>query len=139
MKTLDQIKDALNKEEFYLNLYGEKGQFTREGDTYSFTNPYVSHFRKSEAEDKQGAVVSQQLQGKFALYEQPYEQDKVQIYRLPAPFQEQLSIRDNTKSTGKQMVRVLGRVTGCGPFKNEWDQCYEDDFDAEFETLKGQL
>lgn len=91
------------------------------------------------SEDKQGAVVSWPLRGQFTLYEQPYEKDKVQIYRRPSAFQEQLSIKDNTKSTGKQMVRVLGRVSACGPFKSEWSYCYEDEFDDEFETLTGKL
>ena len=77
--------------------------------------------------------------GKFKLYEQPYEKDKAQIYRLPPKFHKQLSIRDNNKSTGKQMVRVLGRINGCGPFKDEWSYCYEDQFEQEFEALSGQL
>jgi len=40
----------------------------------------------------------------------------------------QLAARD-------QMVRVLGRATGCGPFKDEWSYCYEDAFDTEFGNL----
>jgi hypothetical protein len=128
-----------SKTDFYTNLYGEKGQFKRDGDTYAFANPYVSHFRKADAEDKRGAVISRPLQGSFTLFEQPYEKDKVQIYRLPTKFQKQLSIKDNTKSTGKQMVRVLGRVSACGPLKGNWSYCYEDQFDQEFEALSGQL
>jgi hypothetical protein len=127
------------KSDFYENLYGEKGQFTQDGDTYTFAKPYVSHFRKTDAEDKRGAVISRPLQGSFTLYEQPYEKDKVQFYLLPSAFQKQLSIKDNNKSTGKQMVRVLGRVNACGPFKSDWSYCYEDQFDEEFETLTGQL
>lgn len=127
------------KSGFYLNLYGEKEQFTQNGENYTFDNPYISYFRKADPDDKHGALISRPLQGTFELYEQPYEKDKVQIYRLPAKFQEQLSIRDNTKSTGKQMVRVLGRVSGCGPFKGDSPYCYEDQFDEEFEALTGQL
>ena len=127
------------KADFYKLLYGEKGQFQLDGDKYMIENPYVSHFRKTDAEDKRGAVISRPVQGTYSLYEQPYEKDKVQIYRLPDKFQKQLSIRDNNKSTGKQMVRVLGRVSACGPFKDEWSYCYEDQFDKEFETLTGKL
>ena len=129
----------VTKTEFYQHLYGEKGQFTRDGDVYEFPNPYVSHFRKTEADDKRAAVISRPLQGTYRLYEQPYEKDKVQIYHLPPKFRQQLSIRDNNKSTGKQMVRVLGRISACGPFKDEWSYCYEDHFDQEFEALTGQL
>ena len=129
----------IDKNDFYTNLYGAKDQFVLEGDTYKFPNPHISYFRKTDATDKQGAVISRQLQGSFALYEPPYEKDKVQTYRLPAKFQKQLSIRDNNKSVGKQMVRIFGRISGCGPFKAEWSYCYEDQFDQEFETLLGEL
>ena len=130
---------GVTKDDFYQNLYGAKGQYTHSGDGYVFDNPKVSHFRKTDADDKKGAVISRPLDGSFKLYEQAYERDKAQIYRLPPEFQKQLSIRDNTKSTGKQMVRVLGRINACGPFKGEWSYCYEDQFEQEFETLTGQL
>ena len=129
----------INKNEFYANLYGSRDQFVLEGDSYIFPNPYVSYFRKTEADDKQGAVISSQLTGTYTLYEQPYEKDKVQTYRLPPKFQKQLSIKDNNKSVGKQMIRVFGRASGCGPFKSEWSLCYEDQFDQEFQALIGQL
>ena len=130
---------GVTKSDFYENLYGAKGQYTQNGDEYTFENPSVSHFRKTDAEDRDGAVISRPMQGSFKLYEQPYEKDKAQIYRLPAKFQKQLSIRDNNKSTGKQMVRVLGRISGCGPFKDEYSFCYEDEFEQEFDALTGQL
>ncbi len=128
----------VTKDEFYRHLYGEN-QFTKQDGKYVFSNPYVSHFRKADPEDRNGTVISQEIVGDFVLYEAPYEQDKVQIYRLPGNFQKQLSIRDNNKSTGKQMVRVLGRVNSCGPFNGEWSYCYEESFDQEFETLMGKL
>lgn len=127
--------EGVTKAAFYKNLYGEKGQFTQTGDSFVFGNPHISHFRKNDADDRKGAVVSQALEGNFALYEQTYEKDKVQVYRLPSKYQKQLSIRNNKKSTGKQMVRVLGRAAGCGPFKDEWSYCYEDAFDSEFQNL----
>ena len=37
------------------------------------------------------------------------------------------------------MVRVFGRISGCGPLKAEWSECYEDQFDQEFQALLGQL
>ena len=129
----------VTKSEFFDYLYGQRGQFVQEGQSYAFDNPHVSHFRKTDTDDKKGAVISRPLQGTFTLYEQPYEKDKVQIYRLPPEFQKQLSIKDNTESTGKQMVRVLGRVSACGPFQREWKFCYEDQFDQEFEKLTGML
>ncbi len=129
----------ISKNEFYANLYGARDQFVLEDDTYTFPNPYISFFRKTEVDDKQGAVISRQLKGSFLLYEQPYEKDKVQTYRLPPKFQKQLSIKDNNKSVGKQMIRIFGRTSGCGPFKSEWSLCYEDQFDQEFQELLGQL
>jgi hypothetical protein len=129
----------IDKNDFYSNLYGAKDQFVLEGDSYKFPDPHVSYFRKADPKDRQGAVISRQLQGSFALYEQPYEKDKMQVYKLPPKFQKQLSIRDNNKSVGKQMVRVFGRISGCGPFKAEWSYCYEDQFDQEFQALLGDL
>ncbi len=131
--------DGVTKSDFYENLYGAKGQYVQDGDGYVFENPHVSHFRKTDADDKKGAVISRPLEGSYKLYEQAYERDKAQIYRLPPKYQKQLSIRDNRKSTGKQMVRVLGRISACGPFKGEWSYCYEDQFEQEFEALTGQL
>ncbi len=128
-----------SKAEFYEYLYGKKGQFIRQGETYQFLNPYVSYFRQANPGDKQGKVMSKPLRGQFRLYEQPYEQDKVQIYRLPRKYHRQLTIKNNYQSIGKQMVRIFGRVAACGPFKAEWDRCYEDQFDQEFQALLGKL
>jgi hypothetical protein len=47
--------------------------------------------------------------------------------------------KDNKKSLGKQMVRIFGRISGCGPFKAEWSYCHEDQFDQEFQALLGEL
>lgn len=128
----------VTKEAFYKDLYG-KGQYVREGDTYKFTDPYVSYFRKKKASSRNGKVISRPLKGAFSLYEQLYEKDKVQVYHLPPKYRKQLKIRDNKKSTGKQMVRVLGRISACGPFKGEWSLCNEEQFDQEFQSLLGKL
>ena len=79
------------------------------------------------------------MEGSFTLYEQAYEKDKAQVYLPPGKYQRQLSIKNNNKSSGKQMVRVLGRITACGPFKDEWSYCYEPAFDQEFEALTSLL
>ena len=132
--------EGAEKLEFYELLYGKKGpQFEREGDTYWFPEPYVSYFRKERADDREGRVFSRRLEGRFALHEEPYERDKVQVYHLNAKYRRDLSIRDNTRSTGKQMVRVFGRVHGCGPFAAEWSACYESAFDSELAALLGKL
>ena len=132
------LADA-SKEDFYTHLYGEVGQFEREGDSYWFTTPYVTHFRREAAGDREGSTISRPLKGRYQLWEQPYERDKVQIYHLNAKYRPDLEIRDNTKSTGKQMVRIFGRVSGCGPFADEWDACYEDEFDGELAALLEML
>ena len=131
--------EGVTKDDFYKNLYGEKGQYKQVGDRYVFDNPHISHFRKSKADDRDGAVISQPLEGSFTLYEQAYEKDKAQVYLPPGKYQRQLSIKNNNKSSGKQMVRVLGRITACGPFKDEWSYCYEPAFDQEFEALTSLL
>ena len=84
-------------------------------------------------------MISRPLEGSYRLHEQPYEKDKVQIYHLNGKYRADLKIRDNRQSTGKQMVRVLGRVADCGPFGSEWSACYEEEFDREFAALLGQL
>ncbi len=118
-----------------MHLYGEKGQFERDGDRYTFTNPHITYFRKIDEERSTGKPISRRLEGTYVLHEVPYEKDKAQIYHLPAKFKSQLSIKDDYKSTGKQIIRVFGRISGCGPFKSEWSRCYEDEFDREFEQL----
>ncbi len=130
---------SITKPEFYTHLYGEVGQFEREGESYWFPAPHVSYFRKEHDDDKQGRVISRPLEGRFQLHEQPYERDKAQIYHLNAKFRRDLKIRDNTKSTGKQMVRVFGRVNSCGPSGTEMPGCYEAEFDAEFGALLERL
>ena len=68
-----------------------------------------------------------------------FVKDKKQTYKLPAKFQKQLSIKDNKKSVSKQIIRVFGRISACGPFKAGWSHCYADQFDQEFQALLGEL
>jgi len=127
--------DDYTRDDFYTHLYGEKGQFERDGDRYTFTNPHITYFRKISPEKSTGKPISRRLEGTYVLHESPYEKDKAQIYHLPSKFKSQLSIKDDHQSTGKQIIRVFGRISGCGPFKSEWSGCYEDEFDREFEQL----
>lgn len=128
--------DEITKDGFYASLYGS-GQYVKTANGYEFTNPYVSYFNGNV-----GSVAppfSAQLRGTFPLYEQAYEQDKVQTYSLNSAFRSSLGVRNNFASLGKQMVRVLARVSACGPFASQMPNCNEAAFDREFSNLLEKL
>lgn len=91
------------KLEFYNTLYGSKGVFTASAGGFNFINPRVS--MPSYLDYKKEAVtVRPQLQGNFPLYEQKYEQDKIQFYSLAG--------------MDKMFIRYMGRIKGCAPTSN---------------------
>ena len=53
---------------------------------------------------KEAVTVRPQLQGNFPLYEQKYEQDKIQFYSLAG--------------MDKMFIRYMGRIKGCAPTSN---------------------
>ena len=71
------------------------------------------------------------LSGQFPLYEQTYEQDKVQFYSTA----EMSGLATAGKSPrAKRIVRLLGRARGCAPDSDK-NQCGEGAFDKEVQEL----
>ncbi|MBC7465266.1 MAG: hypothetical protein H7256_04685 [Bdellovibrio sp.] len=133
------IPESLNRDAFLNNLYG-KNQFRTEGETYKFINPYMSQFAYDKSADSRGKAFSIKLNGEFNLYEQKYEQDKMQFYKLSST--EMGTLQSNggdNGNTGKMTVRLFGRAAGCGIFKTEYPLCNEDNFDKELNALTSKI
>ena len=80
--------------------------------------------------DKEFSVQTQQT---LPLYEQDFEQEKLQAYKI-VKAHAHATIKDNhraNKSIGKYFVRTLGRIAGCGPFKDTFPLCSEKRFDKQ--------
>ncbi len=131
------IPASLNRDSFYQQLYGEK-QFRKENENYVFLNPYISQFM-TEKVGSRGKAYSLQIKGDFTLYEQNYEQDKLQFFSMSTSQMSSLDEGSDHKSLGKQLVRIFGRTSGCGPFKKEFQLCNEDQFDQEVSKLIPQI
>lgn len=111
---------ASRKRAFYDDLYGPRNVFTVGADgKYSIINPRVS-MPSSLDYKKEQVAVRPQLQGNFPLYEQKYEQDKMQFYTLPGM---------NTR-----FIRLMGRIRGCAPTSDK-NACGEAAFDKEMAGL----
>ena len=131
------IESSLNRDKFYSFLYG-KNQFRTEGDKYIFINPYISQFVKAKDSDIRGKAFSLKINGEFELYEQDYEKDKMQFFAMSDKQTKSLGESSDHTSLGKQLVRIFGRATSCGPLKDD-SACYEDKFKAEFLKLEPNL
>lgn len=132
------ITASFDKAKFYDYLYG-KGQYTFDGSQYVFQNPYISYFTGLPS-DQRAKAFSVEFQGNYPLYEQAYEKDKLQFYVMPAYQTSTLSGDGNNKSNaGAQVVRLMGRITGCGPFAKEFSKCYESGFEAEMSKLLARM
>lgn len=131
------ISESFDRDRFYPQLYGRNGQFTVENGVYVFTNPAVSYFNgvPTAARAKPFSVV---LQGRFPLYEQAYEKDKMQLFTLPQYGIGAISSGgSNRVNRAAQVVRLTGRVTSCGPFAAEMKSCTEKTFENELANLTG--
>ncbi|MCO5142937.1 MAG: hypothetical protein M9962_07600 [Oligoflexia bacterium] len=121
-------EDKLN---FYKNLYGSRGVFElNSSNQYIFSNPSVS--LPSYLDFKKKSISSRvEIKGEYALYEMPYEQDKVQFY---APYTTAGLTVKGSSPLSKRIVRLMGRVRGCSPTTNK-DICGESAFDKEMNSL----
>ncbi len=128
------IDQSFNREAFYAFLYG-KNQFKIEDGKYIFINPYISQFVKAKPTDVRAKGFSLKMTGEFDLYEQDYEQDKMQFFAMSDSQMRSLGESSDHTSLGKQLDRIFGRAVGCGPLKNEYAFCYEAKFKAEYEQL----
>lgn len=134
------IKESLNREAFYNVLYGTKNQFRVDDSTYKFINPYISQFAFDKSGAIRGKAFSLKMKGEYSLYEQAYEQDKMQFYKISSTDMASLQSETSDKSSiGKQVVRLFGRAAGCGPFKAVYPLCNEDNFDKEVLNLTAKI
>jgi len=112
--------------EYYKELYGSRGVYSLTNDNLVFHNPSVSIHTESDVWGRGRSprkVVSRKIvQGNFKLYEQAYEQDKIQLYTSDKirSFNSGLS-GGGKESLSKRFVRLMGRVKGCAPFADKED------------------
>ncbi len=121
--------------EFYSNLYGKNGVFTVENGKYMFQNPSVSLPSYLNFQQKRKNATRVQMQGSFPLYEQKYQQDKIQFY-VPAKT-DGLTGMSNTP-VSKRIVRLMGRIRGCAP-KADKEACGEAAFDKEAKQIWNEV
>ena len=132
------IPESLNKIAFYQQLYG-KQQFRKDNDDLIFINPFITYFNLEKPGQTRAKAFSQQYKGEFKLYEQNYEKDKIQLFTMSSPMMSSLSVSANQESSGKRLVRLFGRVNGCGPFVNKFEKCAEQKFLNELSVLEPLL
>lgn len=129
------IPESLNKISFYQQLYG-KQQFREENGDVLFINPYISQFQLEKVGNVRAKAFSQQYKGEFKLYEQSYEKDKLQLFTMASPLMSSLGTSVDNESRGKRLVRLFGRVNGCGPFATRFEKCSEKNYLNELTTLE---
>lgn len=126
------IPESFNRDGFYAQLYGSN-QFSKSQDQYLFSNPSISYFQGPVGRDVRAKAFSVKLPGSFALYEQKYEQDKIQFFDLP-----KLGLKSLGGTTqSSKLVRMFGRINACGPFAAEFAKCGEAEFVKEMTSIVG--
>ena len=126
------IKESFDRESFYGQLYGAN-QFTKSQDQFIFSNPTISYFAGTVGRDVRAKPFSLKVAGDFPLYEQAYEQDKIQFFDLP-----KLGVKTLGGTTkASRLVRVFGRINACGPFAAEFAKCRETEFVKELTDIVG--
>ncbi len=127
------IPESFNADQFYAQLYGAN-QYTKAQDTYVFSNPYISYFSGTVGRDKRAKAFSVKVAGDYPLYEQKYEQDKIQFFDLP-----KLGLKSLGGTTNaSKLVRLFGRINACGPFAKEFAKCREPEFTQEMSSIVGK-
>lgn len=114
-----------DRESYYLDLYGKK-VFSLLDNYFYFSNPKVS-FPSHLDYQKKKTTTSLVVQGEIPLYEQVYEQDKVQFY-MPITTQDIGS--GGKEAISKRLIRLMGRVRGCAPTTDK-NICGEQAFETE--------
>jgi hypothetical protein len=132
------INEAFKKDDFYRHLYGSN-QFVGAGGQYTFTNPSISYFYGVPSAQRATAF-SVKFPGNYPLYEQAYEKDKLQFYDVPTIGVASLSGDQSDRTNeGHQLVRLMGRVAGCGPFAKEFSRCHETGFETEMSSVLARV
>lgn len=122
------------KLQFYQDLYGANGVFRTEGSRFVFINPTLSVHTYA---DFQQIMVKHRINGPAALplYEQPYEQDKIQFYD-PISYTGIDSF--SAAPVSKRLIRLFGRVRGCAPTTPR-ATCAADAFEREAAEIAREL
>lgn len=112
--------DAEGMAAFHKNLYGSKNVYDIAADgTLIFHNPQVS--LPSYLDDhKTQVTVRPVINGDYPLYEQDYEQDKVQYY----------------SKVSNSVAQLMGKVRGCAPSRDA-DDCGQSAFRAAAKSALG--
>lgn len=122
------------KEAFYKNLYGGKNVFEVTADGYQFINPSVSLPSHLDYQKKKTSTSFIEA-GAYRLYEQKYEQDKVQMY---APYTTNGLTSKGESPLSKRIVRILGRVRGCAPSSDK-TACGAEAFETELNGILKEI
>jgi hypothetical protein len=113
-----EVADSARKLQFYTNLYGARNVFVTDSQgKFQFVNPTTSLTSYLDYE-KKGAKTRVKLNGTYPLYEQTYERDKIQMYRI------------SNLTSNYPFIRLLGRVRGCAPSTDK-TACGAAAFEAE--------
>jgi len=121
--------------DYYEDLYGSRGVYTLSDSGLVFHNPSVSIQTASDVwgtgRSHRKVVSRKTVEGDFKLFEQAYEQDKVQLYTSDKirSFNSGLS-GGGKESLSKRFVRLMGRVKGCAPFADK-EACGMNAFENE--------
>lgn len=125
------LLSADSREAYYNGLYGSKNVFEKVGDTFVFNNPEVS-FPSHIDYQRKSTKSSYVLEGQYPLYEQVYEQDKVQFY---VPYTTNgMTSSGAPESPAKKLIRLMGRVRGCAPDSDK-NACGEAAFAQEKDVV----
>lgn len=116
--------DASRKEAFYEVLYGRKNVFSFDGQVFSFSNPSIS-LQSYRDMNKKRVNTSLQLNGNFPLYEQKYEKDKIQFYRMDP--------------SNEPFIQIMGRVKGSAPANLKSGDYFTNKSADEFEKQAKRL
>ncbi|MGH1468237.1 MAG: hypothetical protein ACRBBP_05065 [Bdellovibrionales bacterium] len=129
--------------EYYEDLYGSRGVYTLADASLVFHNPSISIHTASDiwgsGRSPKKVVSRKTVQGDFKLYEQPYEQDKIQFYTSDKirSFNRGLS-GGGKESLSKRFVRLMGRVKGCAPFSDK-EECGSNAFEKEMSGILREI
>lgn len=122
------------KDTFYKTLYGSKNVFEITNQGYEFINPTVS-FPSHLDYLKKKTSTTFTVDGTYKLYEQKYEQDKVQMY---VPYTTEGLTVKGSKPLSKRIVRLMGRIRGCAPSSDK-SACGEASFENELASILKEI
>ena len=132
------IPQSFNQEEFFKILYGMKNQYQMiSQNQFVFLKPQQTFFLSGRGnEDSLALTFSRNLTTNVPLYEQVYSPEKLQFYKIKGISSDSISEPVSNKTNKyKLLVRLMGRISGCGSFQEEFTNCGESAFNQEFSSL----